>query len=51
MAPKVKPGEFQTMMPWNMYAGMTEEDLAAIFKYLKSFDPKNNTVTRFSPSI
>ncbi|MCL9808442.1 c-type cytochrome [Flavobacterium luminosum] len=50
VAPKVKPGEFQTMMPWNMYAGMTEEDLAAIFKYLKSLEPKNNAVTRFTPS-
>jgi mono/diheme cytochrome c family protein len=33
---KVGPGDFQTIMPWAMYAGMKEEDLKAIFTYLKS---------------
>jgi mono/diheme cytochrome c family protein len=40
-------GEFQTVMPWTMYAGMTEEDLGAIFEYLKTVKPVNNTVVRF----
>lgn len=43
----VNGGEFQTMMPWMMYAGMTEEDLGAIHTYLQSLDPIENTVTKF----
>lgn len=43
----VNGGEFQTMMPWIMYAGMTEEDLGAIHTYLQSLDPIENTVTKF----
>jgi mono/diheme cytochrome c family protein len=29
-------GEFQTVMPWLMYAGMTEQDLGAIYDYLRT---------------
>lgn len=29
----------QTAMPWRMYAGMTEEDLGAIYDYLKTVKP------------
>lgn len=29
-------GEFQTVMPWTMYAHMTEEDLGAIYDYLRT---------------
>jgi hypothetical protein len=32
----VKPGDFNTPMPWPSYAGMTNEDLGAIFAYLKT---------------
>lgn len=48
---KVGKGEFQTPMPWMMYSGMTEQDLAAIFKYLNSLPAKNNTVTHFTSPI
>lgn len=42
-------GDFQTVMPWTMYAGMTEEDLGAIYEYLKTIEPVENTVTRWQP--
>jgi len=47
---KVQPGEMQTIMPWIMYAGMTEEDLGAIYTYLRSLPPVNNRVTLFTPN-
>lgn len=47
--PNVKHGEFQSVMPWSMYGGMTEEDLAAIYKYLHSLKPINNQVEKFTP--
>jgi len=43
----VKPGEFQTVMPWMMYSQMTETDLGAIYDYLKTLTPINNSVERF----
>ncbi|WP_339867172.1 c-type cytochrome [uncultured Algoriphagus sp.] len=47
--PKVQPGEFNTIMPWVMYAGMKEADLKAIYAYLKTIDPISNQVVKFSP--
>ncbi len=41
-------GEFQTVMPWTMYAGMKTEDLEAIFEYLKTLKPVDNVVVRFA---
>ncbi|RRB04666.1 c-type cytochrome [Larkinella rosea] len=41
--------EFNTVMPWRMYAGMSEQDLGAIFSYLKTVAPVKNTVTLFTP--
>lgn len=49
-APRLHMGDFQTIMPWTMYAGMKEEDLGAIFTYLKSLDPISNQVNRFELS-
>jgi hypothetical protein len=46
----VKPTDFNTPMPWIMYAGMTEEDLGAIYDYLRTLKPKNNFVNRFTPA-
>lgn len=48
--PKVNPGEFQTIMPWYMYSGMTEEDLSAIYAYLQTLEPHNNMVERYTPA-
>jgi mono/diheme cytochrome c family protein len=42
----VKPGEFNTIMPWSKYAGMTNEDLAAIYAYLKTLKPVTNKVEK-----
>jgi len=44
----VKPGEFNTIMPWTMYAGMTLEDLSAIYAYLRTVKPVSNKVEKFS---
>ncbi len=42
--------EFQTVMPWMMYGGMTEEDLGAIYDYLMTVNPVQNRIDRFSLS-
>jgi Cytochrome c. len=41
---RVKPGEINTIMPWAKYSQMTEEDLAAIYAYLKTVKPISNKV-------
>jgi mono/diheme cytochrome c family protein len=41
--------EFNTIMPWTMYAGMTDHDLGAIYDYLRSIKPIKNSVVRFKP--
>ncbi|HEY6877293.1 MAG TPA: c-type cytochrome [Polyangiales bacterium] len=35
----VEAGELQTPMPWSMYAGMTDQDLGAIYDYLRTVKP------------
>lgn len=46
-APVEMGKDFQTIMPWMTYSGMTEEDLGAIFTYLQSLDPVDNAVEKF----
>lgn len=46
---QVRPGEFQTAMPWIMYAGMDTADLAAIYRFLRTVPAVENTVERFTP--
>lgn len=48
--PKVAPGEFNSVMPWTMYSGMKEEDLKAIYAYLKTIEPIKNEVIKFTSS-
>lgn len=43
----VAKGEANTIMPWTMYAGMTEVDLRAIYAYLRTVPPVKNQVERF----
>lgn len=50
VTPDVAPGEFNTIMPWTMYAGMTEQDLKSIYAYLKTVKPVTNAVTKFTPA-
>lgn len=40
--------DFNTPMPWTMYAGMTEEDLSSIYDYLRTVKPVKNLVERFT---
>lgn len=40
---------FNTVMPWMVYASMEEEDLRAIFTYLKTVPAVDNQVTLFTP--
>lgn len=47
---KVGPKEMNTPMPWLMYRGMEEKDLRAIFTYLKSIEPMDHKVVKFSPN-
>lgn len=44
----VAKGGVNTIMPWTMYAGMTEEDLGAIYNYLRTQKPIKNEVEKHS---
>lgn len=44
---KIGAGDFNTAMPWTDYAEMTEEDLGAIYTYLQSLTPIENTIEKF----
>ena len=48
VSPEIMPGEYNSIMPWTMYAHMKSSDLAAIFAYLKSVKPNTNRITRFT---
>ena len=43
----LEPGEFNTSMPWRMYSKMSDDDLKAIYAYLRTLEPVDNTMTRF----
>lgn len=43
---KVKPGEMNSIMPWSKYSQMTDQDLAAIYAYLKTVKPISNKVEK-----
>lgn len=45
----VTPGSFNTLMPWRHYAGMTEDDLRSIYRFLRTVPPVKNRVERFTP--
>ncbi|MFD1143697.1 c-type cytochrome [Larkinella insperata] len=45
----IQHADFATIMPWQMYSGMNEQDLGAIYSYLKSITPIKNAVTVFTP--
>ena len=47
----VKPGEFQTIMPWWRYGSMKVSDLEAIYAYLKTIKPISNHVVKFENNI
>jgi len=43
-----KPGDFQTIMPWTVYGGLSEQDLGAIYDYLRTIPAVKNQVEKFS---
>ncbi|WP_018127078.1 c-type cytochrome [Balneola vulgaris] len=45
----IQEGEYNTVMPWMNYSKMSEEELSAIYAYLRSIKPVKNLVTRFTP--
>lgn len=45
----VKYKDFNSIMPWSMYAGMTPGDLSGIYLYLHSLKPIRNQVVRYTP--
>jgi mono/diheme cytochrome c family protein len=45
-APQVKAGR-NTVMPWIAFAGMTDDDLGAIYDYLKTVKPIDNKLNTF----
>ncbi len=48
MKPPFNEAYFNTIMPWTMYAGMTEEDLGAIYAFLRTVRPVRNKVQKYS---
>lgn len=46
----VKQDEFNTIMPWPFFSGMTREDLGAIYDYLRTIKPVHHSINRFTPA-
>ena len=44
----VNKGEFNTAMPWMLMSGMKDEDLIAIYRYLKTVPPVEHRVEKFT---
>lgn len=47
---EVGHGEFNTAMPWKSYSNMSEGELKAIYAYLRTVEPVEHLVTRFTPA-
>jgi hypothetical protein len=47
-APAVKPGQTNTIMPWDNYSGMDSSDLTALFAYLQTVKPVKQLINHFS---
>ena len=45
--PAVPQGGDNTVMPWTMFAGMSDEDLGAIYDYLRTVEPVRNAVEKW----
>jgi mono/diheme cytochrome c family protein len=48
---KVAMTDFNTIMPWTMYAGMTDKDLGAIYDYLRSLPAKKHSIVKYQPGV
>lgn len=40
--------QYNSIMPWMMYSTMTEQDLGAIYEYLKTLEPIDNTTVKWA---
>jgi len=47
--PTIKKNTINTVMPWMMYRNMKEQDLKALYAYIKTFKPIKNVVVKYSP--
>ncbi len=45
--PAVAPGGDNTVMPWTLFAGMSDEDLGAIYDHLRTVKPVRNAVEKW----
>ncbi len=45
--PAVGPGGNNTVMPWTLFAGMSDEDLGAIYDHLRTVKPVRNAVEKW----
>lgn len=45
--PALAPGQVNTIMPWEMFAGMDTSDLRSIYAYLQTVKPIKNNVAHF----
>jgi mono/diheme cytochrome c family protein len=48
MKPPYTKAYHQSLMPWTMYAGMTESDLASMYAYLRTLQPVHNQIEKYS---
>ncbi len=47
-APDIKPGQANTIMPWDNYAKMDTSDLNALFAYLQTIKPVKQQIVKYS---
>ncbi|MFD2573600.1 c-type cytochrome [Spirosoma soli] len=47
--PDVHEGQANSIMPWTMFAHMSDQDLGAIYDYLRTLKPVENKMERFTP--
>ena len=45
----IKKNTINTVMPWMMYRNIKEQDLKALFAYIKTFKPIKNVVVKYTP--
>jgi mono/diheme cytochrome c family protein len=46
--PEIREGDLNTIMAWSLHGKMKEEDLRAIYKYIRSVKPISNKVEKFT---
>lgn len=49
--PEIEKGNFNTFMPWKTFSKMSDEELKAIFAYLRTVEPVSNEVQTFVATV